>query len=63
MGVVEGCPGCILGVNKKYNLKEKGPMGVVEGCPGYWGRDSNCHGYCGQHIWILHYYTLLMTIN
>jgi hypothetical protein len=34
MGVVEGCAGCILGVNKKYKLKEKGPMGVVEGCTG-----------------------------
>jgi hypothetical protein len=34
MGLVEGCAGCILGVNKKYKLKEKGPMGVVEGCPG-----------------------------
>jgi hypothetical protein len=25
-------------------------MGVVEGCHGYWGRDNNYHGYCGQCI-------------
>jgi hypothetical protein len=34
MGVVEGCPRCILRVKKKHKLKEKGPMGVVKGCPG-----------------------------
>ncbi len=28
----------------------KGHMGVVEGCHGYWGRDNDYRGYCGQCI-------------
>jgi hypothetical protein len=38
-------------------------MGVVEGCPSYWRRDGNCHGYCGQHIWVLCCYALLVTMK
>jgi hypothetical protein len=31
MGLLEGCTGCILGVNKKYKLKERVPWVLWKG--------------------------------